>query len=89
MNDTSEKIEQKMIELIKNKTGPERFEMGCSMYDFSKQLMIRGLLEKDPWLSEADLREKLFLSFYGDEFDSNRKAKIICFLRNKVKTLKR
>ena len=77
MNDTTPKIAEKMREMIRGKTPEERLKMGCSMYDFSKHLIIRSILENRPNLSPADLRRELFLRFYGNDFDSEKREKIL------------
>lgn len=76
MNDTSPEITKKMHEMIQAKSPIERFKMGCSMYDTSRYLVIRGILENNPNISEIDLRKELFLKFYRDDFDSAEIQKI-------------
>ena len=77
MNDTSPAIEEKMREMIRRKTPEERFKMGCSMYDFSKHLVTRAILEKRPGLSLRNLRQELFLRFYGEDFDPSIRQRIL------------
>jgi len=77
MNDTSPQIAEKIREMICKKTPEERLKMGCSMYDFSKQLVTYSLLETRPGLSPRELRRELFLRFYGNDFDSTTREKII------------
>jgi len=81
MNDTSPQIEEKMREMIRAKTPEERLKMGCSMYDFSKQLVIHSILEREPSLSPAALRRELFLKFYGNDFDPEERQKILHYLQ--------
>jgi len=69
-----------MRELIRAKTPEERLKMGCSMHDFSKQLVIHALLEREPGLSPSALRRELFLRFYGDDFDPKKRLEILEFL---------
>jgi hypothetical protein len=80
MNDTSPEMTKKMREMIRAKTPQERLKMGCSMFDFSKRLVIRSLLEKSPGLSSAQLRRELFLRFYGNDFSPANREKIIRYL---------
>ena len=77
MNDTSRQIAEKMRELINAKTPAERLRMGCSMYDFSKQLVIHSIQEREPGLSPSGLRCALFLRFYGNDFDSKKRQAIL------------
>ena len=80
MDDTPPEIQEKVRELIRAKTPEERLKMGCSMYDFSKSLIIRSILEKSPGLSPAALKRELFLRFYGNDFDPERRQKIMIYL---------
>ena len=80
MTDTEPQVVEKMAELLRNHTPEERLIMGCSMYDFARQLVVSSLLQNDPHLSQGVLRRELFLRFYGNEFDSTRRSKIIEYL---------
>lgn len=66
MNDTSPQIAAKMREMFQKKTPAQRMIMGCSMYDFSKQLVINAILKERPDISLPDLRREVFLRFYGN-----------------------
>lgn len=77
MDDTSLEMAEKMREMIRLKTPVERFKMGCSMYETSRYLVIRSILETNPNISKAGLQKELFLKFYGNDFDSVEKAKIL------------
>lgn len=80
MNDTDPRILAKMREMIQKKTPAQRLVMGCSMYDFSKQLVINFIFREKPDISPSDLRRELFLRFYGDLLDPNKQEKIIAHL---------
>ena len=77
MNDTSRQSLEKMRRLIHAKTPEERLKMGCSMHDFSKQLVIHALLEHEPGLSPSALRRELFLKFYGNDFSPQKRLEIL------------
>ena len=83
MNDTSPQIEAKMIQMIRLKTPIERLKMGCSMFDFSKQLVTNSILRENPNLSPAFFRRELFLRFYGNEFDPVHREKIAKYFSEK------
>lgn len=80
MNDTSQGTEQKLHEMFQKKTGEERLKMGCSMYDFSKQLVIDSLLNENPALSAKELSREIFIRFYGNEFNVDQRRKIADYL---------
>lgn len=81
MNDTSPLMEKKMRELILKKTPSERVLMGCSMYETSRYLIKRFILENNPSISEKELRVEMFLKFYKDDFSAEECEKIVKHLR--------
>lgn len=80
MDDTTPEISEKIREMIRGKTPLERLEMGCSMFETSRQLVTRAILEENPQISEKGLRQQLFLRFYGDDFDEQEREKILHYL---------
>lgn len=80
MNDTSPEMAQKMRELIQLKTPIERLTMGWSMYETSKYLIIRGILEENPNISEVALRQEVFLRFYREDFNPAEREKILNYI---------
>jgi len=68
MNDTSLAMDEKMREMIREKTPIERLKMGCSMYETSRYLIKRFILENNPSISEKELRKEIFLNFYRNDF---------------------
>lgn len=77
MNDTSPSIDKKMREMIRAKTPLERLKMGSSMYETSRHLIIRSILENNPSISKKDLRTELFLKFYRNDFSVEECERII------------
>jgi len=88
MNDTTPKMEEKMHEMIRAKTPEERAKMGASMIETSKYLITQSLLRENPHLSDIELLIGIFLKFYGDDFSSEKKEKIIQHLQSKLKQKK-
>ena len=81
MNDTSEEMEKRYRVLLMERSGPERLEMGCSMFDAAKQIVKSSILNESPGLTGNDLKEKIFLRFYGLDFSQAQKQKIIVGLK--------
>lgn len=73
-------MEDRMRELIREKSPAERIAMGCSMYDFAKELVKSAILREHPGLSDSEIRGEIFLRFYGNDFDLARQQKILRFL---------
>lgn len=84
MDDTSPEIAEKMREMMRSKSPVERYKMGWSMYETSKFLVTRAILENNPNISEVRLRQELFLKFYGSDFDLAEQQKILSHL-SKIK----
>jgi hypothetical protein len=76
MNDTTPAIAQKVREMIQLKTPTERLEMGASMYETSKQLMIQFIRRRNPQISDRALRQEFFLRMYGSDFNPEERDKI-------------
>jgi hypothetical protein len=81
MNDTSPEVEEQFRQHLLRRSGAERLRMGCSMYSAARRLVIASILERDPAASPADLREQLFLRFYGAEFGVEARERIAARLR--------
>ena len=84
MNDTRKKASQRIRTLMKKKSAQDRLMMGFSMFDAAKLLVIESLKAKTPLLNPRDLKERLFLRFYGNDFNHDTKKKILNNLRRKV-----
>lgn len=78
MNDTEPKIENKIRELMMEKTPVERLKMGCSMFGFSK-IIIQASLQVTKKNNPSDLKEQLFLRLYGKEMDESIRRKIAAY----------
>jgi len=77
MHDTTPEIMNKVREMNQMRSPVECLIMGCSMYETSKYLIIRAILENNPQISKADLRKEIFLAFYGNDYDQNQREMII------------
>lgn len=85
MDDTSPKMAQKMFEMIMTKTPFERLKMGFSMCETSRLLIGRYIRQRYPDISPVEFRKKLFLIFYGDDFNALEKEKILNSIGSFVK----
>jgi len=80
-SDTSLEAQQVYDRLISRLTGTERFLRGISMTHFCRQLCIAGILERQPSLSQSELKAALFDTIYGDCFHDGEKESIRRVLR--------
>jgi len=81
MHDTSPHMIEKVYEMIREKLPEERLKMGFSMYATSKHLVTCAIRRENPHISETELRQELFLKFYGGDFDPEQKEKILAHLK--------
>ncbi|HXK28104.1 MAG TPA: hypothetical protein VJ646_07620 [Candidatus Binatia bacterium] len=77
MKDTSDAMEQKYRDMLLKRSGEERLKMGCSIHAMARALVRASALQADPSASPATLRKILFLRFYGRDFDSARRKRIL------------
>lgn len=85
MNDTSPEMEEKVREIIRQKTPQERLEMASSMFALSRQLVIQFILRENPDISDSALRQEFFLKFYGQDYTEEELQKILAAL-GKIQT---
>jgi uncharacterized protein YneF (UPF0154 family) len=77
MNDTTPDIEQKLAQILAERTPTERLRMASSMFDTARKLMRAGLLHENPSLTEAQIRARMFVRMYGDCFSKEEIRKIM------------
>ena len=82
MNDTPPNATLRVRKMIQQKTAEERLIMGCSMHEFSRQLVIRSILQREPTISQRDLRREIFFRIYGNDFDPSERDKIVQHLNH-------
>jgi hypothetical protein len=80
MSDTHPSVESRFHEMIMSRSPEERLRMGCSMFDTAKEIVRSSIRERNPNLSEREMRKEIFLRFYGNDFSPQQKEKILFFL---------
>ncbi len=81
-SDTHPKVAEEFQRLMMAKSGEERLKMGCSMFDAAKKIVASSIKEQDPKISPQELKEEIFLRFYGQEFTEPVKKKILKALKS-------
>ena len=81
MNDTASIVEQHYHRLLMQKSGEERLRMACSMFDAARAIVKSSIREKFPDISAEEIKEKIFLRFYGHEFNEEQRVKIFKVLK--------
>ena len=77
MKDTSDAMERKYRDMLLKRSCEERLKMGCSMHATAQALVRASALQPDPSASHAALRKILFLRFYGQDFDTVTRKRIL------------
>lgn len=80
MNDTDPKIAAKFRELLGMKRPEERLIFGCSMHETARRIVISSIRQDDPGISKENLRRRLFLRFYKNDFLPTKQQNIIAHL---------
>jgi len=79
MNDTNIDIEKRLHEQMSGKTPEERITYALSMFSFAKELAL-AKIQQEGELPPNVLRQRLFLHFYGQDFDEKTLKKILTHL---------
>lgn len=82
MSDTSPDMQKRYQSLIARKSPSERLRMASSMFDTGITLMRAGLKSRNRELNEAQLRARVFLRLYGEDFTSSEIRKIASSIPN-------
>lgn len=80
MTDTPPDVMQRYRALLLARSPEERLKMGCSMGATARALARASVLAGDPQASPAALRRALFLRFYGHEFETAERERILAWL---------
>lgn len=81
MDDTSPEMEKRYYTMLMERSGKERLEMGCSMYDAAREIVRSSIFNENPGLTERELKERIFLRFYGLDLSESQKQKFIAGLK--------
>jgi hypothetical protein len=82
MNDTSVDVEARMARMMSLKTPVERLQMACSMFDTGKKLVEAGIRQQYGMLNEAQMRARVFVKIYGEDFSKPEIKKILSNIPN-------
>ena len=77
MKDTTPEIAELFHRRLMALSGEERLKMGCSMHETARRLVLASLKTQNPLASQTELRQALFLRFYGKDFEPETIEKIL------------
>jgi hypothetical protein len=81
MRDTPASVLAEFRRMLGRKSPVERLRMCTMMFQTAKALAIAGIRDRCGELSEGELRERLFLHFYGSEFGASERRAILESIR--------
>ncbi|HZE88669.1 MAG TPA: hypothetical protein VE404_03930 [Verrucomicrobiae bacterium] len=77
MSDTSPEVANLFRDMIMERSGEERVRMGADMFEASREIVLASLKAESP----DDLRVRLFVRFYGADFEPAELARIVEAIR--------
>ena len=77
MKDTPDAIEHKCGDKLPKRSGEERLKMGCSMHATAQALVRAAALQAEPSATPSSLKRVLFLRFYGADFGTATRNRIL------------
>ncbi|MET0849869.1 MAG: hypothetical protein ABW020_01965 [Candidatus Rokuibacteriota bacterium] len=80
MTDTPPEVERRYRALLMALPAERRSRMGASMSATARALVRASILAGRPDASEAELRQAVFLRFYGEDFSPPERARILAWL---------
>lgn len=83
MTDTPAQMEQAYRDLLMRRSGAERLEMGCRMFDTARAFMRASLGDPSGTDRSGAMTAQLFLRTYGADFDPVTRERIAEWLRRR------
>lgn len=83
MNDTNPAVQNKLLEMMMQRTEAERFFMAASMFDMARSITRAAILEDRPDISPVEFRAEFFRRWYGEDYEPNIQEKISAAMRQK------
>lgn len=82
MKDTSRNIDELYRQRLLALSGEKRFLIGDSMYSTARQVVVASIKTRNQQGDPSELKRALFLRFYGHEFSSPERQKILSTLKS-------
>lgn len=81
MNDTNPEVRERYRQMLMRRSGAERVEMACRMFDAARMLVRASMGDPDAVDHSAEMRVRLFLRTYSRDFDAETTRRIVQRLR--------
>ena len=80
MSDTPPEVEHRYRAMLMQRSAEARLLMGDSMYAAARALVRASILAATPNATPAQVRQQIFVRFYGHEFDAPTLDRILAAL---------
>jgi hypothetical protein len=78
MSDTTPEMQARYRAMVQARPpGGARFKIASDMFDITRGLLIASIRAARPNISASELRQELFLRYYGDEFTPEQRERIL------------
>jgi hypothetical protein len=67
--------------MFMRRSGADRLRMGAAMFETAKRLVRASLGDPDGRDDSPEMRAKLFLRIYGQDFDAASRGRVVAWLR--------
>ena len=81
MQDTTQEMLEKQREIFFSKISKERFLIGAETIKFGRIMVESSIKQKQPKISELDLKISVLKRYYGNTFNKDELEKIIDSLK--------
>ena len=81
MSDTPAAVDERFRKLMMAMSPARRLAMACGMFATAKKLVRAGILEECGPKEPEQMLERLFLRFYGRDFEEPERKKILRSLK--------
>lgn len=80
MNDTTPRAEAEYRQLLLAKSNAERLELGCSLFDASRALVVAGLTAQYHPANKTELMKHVFIRTYGRDLTDEQQRRFLARL---------
>ena len=81
MDDTSDEIFKKQLEILSSKSGEERFIIGDELSSFGRKILESTIRNENPSISETELKMEIFRRCYAMAYPPEEFNKILKSMR--------
>lgn len=76
MKDTSVSVQRLFEQMLMRRSPEDRLRMGCSMFTAARRIVESSIRASSPNILPMEMKQKIFLRFYGDDFSDIQKQQI-------------